>query len=152
MELLLYGEVSVMDSWVCSLAWVSWPPTSFLLLTWDPFNVLHCLVTCYPCGYVIFSNIVCFHYFLKIHMGQDLINISWKFEGNIFINNTDMSVRTCVCNAFLNMTSLSSIITFWRERRYVNIFIHNVHSKQNNPRIVCVPKRFICILLQRLNK
>ena len=34
-----------------------------------------------------------------------MMNISWKFEEVILNNNKDMSVRTYVYNAFLNMTS-----------------------------------------------
>ena len=63
-----------------------------------------------------------------------LMNISWKFEELILINNKAMSIRTCVCNAFLNMTSLMLIITFWGQQRCVNIFLPNVHAKNNNPR------------------
>ena len=62
-----------------------------------------------------------------------LMNISWKFEELILINNKAMSIRTCVCNAFLNMTSLMLIITFWRQQRCVNIFLRYVHAKNNNP-------------------
>ena len=61
-----------------------------------------------------------------------------------------MSVRTCVYNAFLNMTSLTSIITFGRQRRYVNIFIHCVRAKHNNPRKFCFSKSFICIFCKDL--
>ena len=52
-------------------------------------------------------------YLKKTPKDLDLINISWKFEEVIFIDNKDMSFRTFIYNAFLNMTSLMSIITFW---------------------------------------
>ena len=36
-----------------------------------------------------------------------LMNISWKIQEVVFINYKDMSIRTCVYNAFLNMTSVT---------------------------------------------
>ena len=50
--------------------------------------------------------------FLNIRIELALINISRKFDKDIFINNKDISVRTCVYNAFLNMASLTWIISF----------------------------------------
>ena len=80
------------------------------------------------------------------------MNISCKFQVVILINNKAMSIRTWVCNAFLNMTSLMSTITFWRQQRCVNIFLHYVHAKNNNPRKFCFPKSFKCILQHKLHK
>ena len=68
------------------------------------------------------------------------MNIYWKSEAVIFISTKAMSVRTCVCNAFFNIASLTSIITFWRQQRCVNILLHYVHAENNNPRNVCIPK------------
>ena len=73
-------------------------------------------------------------YLRGIKVKIKIMNISWKFEELILINNKAMSIRTCVCNAFLNMTSLTLIITFWRQQRCVNIFLRYVHAKNNNPR------------------
>ena len=72
------------------------------------------------------------------------MNISWKFEEVSFINNKAVSVRTCVCNTFLNMTSLTSIIMFWRQQPCLNICLHYVHAENDNPRKVYIPKSFIC--------
>ena len=80
------------------------------------------------------------------------MNISWKFEEVIFIIDTAMSVGTCVYNVFLNMTSLTSIITFWRQQRCVKIFLHYMPAKNNNPRKLCIPKSLIGMLLHKLNK
>ena len=48
-----------------------------------------------------------------------LINISVKFEERIFINNKGTSIRTCVCNARLNMTSLTSVTTVLTSMLYI---------------------------------
>ena len=55
---------------------------------------------------------------IKVFRQQDrtgLMNISWKFE-IIFIHIKAMSIRMCVHKVFLNMTSLMSIIMFWRQQ------------------------------------
>ena len=42
------------------------------------------------------------------------------------------------------MTSLTSIITFWRQQRCVNIILYYVHAKNNNPRMFVFPN-VLCI-------
>ena len=78
--------------------------------------------------------------------------LTYMYHTNYQVLSFIVSIRICVCNAFLNMASLTSIITFWRQQRCVDMSHHYVHAKNNNPIIFCVPKICICILLHTLNK
>ena len=84
---------------------------------------------------------------IKQNERMTLINICWKFEGDIFINNKDMNVWTCVYNAFFKHDVIKSIITFWRQRHFVNIFIHYVHANHNNPRIFLCSQLFCMYII-----
>ena len=64
------------------------------------------------------------------------MNIFWKFEEVIFINNKDMGVKTCAYNTFLNMTSLTSIISSPEQSSRRAIVLPSA-SASTNVKVLC---------------